>query len=41
LERYIDPNDPTLPDFVGKPFQEGALDDHYRFRVILKKQFSP
>ena len=41
IERYLDPNDPALPNFVEKPSAEGALDDHYRFRVIRQKQFAP
>ncbi|MFN0078459.1 MAG: Verru_Chthon cassette protein A [Prosthecobacter sp.] len=41
LERYIDPNDPALPDFVADPDADGALDDHYRFRIIRSKIFAP
>ena len=41
LERYLDPNDPALPDFVAAPDAEGALDDHYRFRIIRSKIFAP
>ena len=41
LERYLDPNDPDLPDYVANPAAAGALDDYYRFRVIGKKLFTP
>jgi uncharacterized protein (TIGR02600 family) len=41
IERYADPNDPTLPNFVESPDTPDALDDHYRFRVIRQKQFAP
>ncbi|WP_232289552.1 Verru_Chthon cassette protein A [Verrucomicrobium spinosum] len=41
IERYIDPNDPDLPNFLDNPLQNGSLDDHYRFRVITKKTFAP
>lgn len=41
LERYLDPNDPNLPDYVANPAAAGALDDYYRFRVIGKKLFTP
>jgi hypothetical protein len=41
LERYIDPNDAALPDFVANPDADGALDDHYRFRIIRSKIFAP
>ncbi len=41
LERYIDPNDPALTDFVADPDADGALDDHYRFRIIRSKIFAP
>lgn len=44
LERYVDPNDPALPNFVTTPAganSSKALDDYYRFRIISKKQFTP
>jgi hypothetical protein len=41
IERYLDPNDSSLPDFIAKPDQDGSLDDHYRFRVIGRKTFTP
>ncbi|RBP38152.1 uncharacterized protein (TIGR02600 family) [Roseimicrobium gellanilyticum] len=41
IERYLDPNDPSLPDFIANPDQDGSLDDYYRFRVIGRKTFAP
>lgn len=41
IERYIDPNAPDIPDFIANPTQKGALDDHYRFRVIMERNFAP
>ncbi len=41
IERYLDPNDPDLPDFIASPERDGSLDDHYRFRVIGRKTFAP
>ncbi|WP_265595177.1 Verru_Chthon cassette protein A [Verrucomicrobium sp. BvORR106] len=41
IERYIDPNDPELPNYFANPSQSGALDDYYRFRVITRKTFMP
>lgn len=39
LERYIDPNDKTLPDFATDP--HAIVDSYYRFRVLTTKQFNP
>ncbi|MEZ0385773.1 MAG: Verru_Chthon cassette protein A [Verrucomicrobium sp.] len=42
IERYLDPNITQLPNFItelNRP--DAALDDHYRFRVIEHKQFTP
>ncbi|MFZ4594257.1 MAG: Verru_Chthon cassette protein A, partial [Verrucomicrobiaceae bacterium] len=41
IERYLDPNDPALPDYVANPDAAGALDDYYRFRIIRSKIFAP
>ena len=52
LERYIDPNDPNLPDFAtGIPASGGAalastdprlnMDSYYRFRIVSTRQFQP
>jgi len=40
VERYIEPNDPAIPDYTlldGSP----TLDVFYKFRVINEKRFSP
>ena len=52
IERYIDPNDPNLPDFAtGIPATGGTAlkstapllnrDSDYRFRIVSSKQFEP
>lgn len=42
IERYIDPNDPNLPDFADSAsFEDDSVDDHYRVRVIRRKRFAP
>ncbi|WP_256200462.1 Verru_Chthon cassette protein A [Verrucomicrobium spinosum] len=41
LERYLDPNNEKLPDFIKDELPEQALDDYYGFRVISKKTFAP
>ncbi|MDD5348726.1 MAG: Verru/Chthon cassette protein A, partial [Chthoniobacteraceae bacterium] len=38
IERYVDPNDSTLPDFATDSSK--SLDDYYKFRVLYTKQFS-
>jgi hypothetical protein len=37
IERYIDPSDPTIPDFAADA--TASLDSHYRFRILSSKQF--
>jgi uncharacterized protein (TIGR02600 family) len=39
IERYIDPNNTTLPDFATTP--SANIDDYYRFRVIQTRKFAP
>jgi uncharacterized protein (TIGR02600 family) len=39
IERYVDPNDTTLPDFTTATTT--ALDAFYKFRVVSTKQFAP
>lgn len=39
IERYVDPSDPTIPDFAAN--REETLDAHYRFRVLSSKRFVP
>jgi uncharacterized protein (TIGR02600 family) len=51
IERYIDPNDPSLPDFAGLKDAFGntlfandpqlIMDRYYRYRVISSKIFTP
>jgi len=43
VERYIDPNDPDLPDFATTPLNDpdAVLDKYYRFRILETKRFSP
>jgi uncharacterized protein (TIGR02600 family) len=51
IERYIDPNDPDLPDFAtntgGNPtrFPKTAnrfnADSYYRFRIVSNRKFAP
>ncbi|MFA6176031.1 MAG: Verru_Chthon cassette protein A [Phycisphaerae bacterium] len=39
VERYIDPSDPSLPDFTD-PANTDTLDNHYKFRVVNTKKFT-
>jgi uncharacterized protein (TIGR02600 family) len=39
IERYIDPNNTSLPDFATTP--SANIDDYYRFRVIQTRKFAP
>jgi uncharacterized protein (TIGR02600 family) len=41
IERYIDPSDPSLPDFTLSENADVSLDDFYRFRVMNAKRFAP
>lgn len=43
LERYIDPNDSRLPDFITTALNDpnGVIDKYYRFRVVSTKNFNP
>jgi uncharacterized protein (TIGR02600 family) len=44
LERYVDPNEPGLPDFADPAlFNDPStdLDAYYRFRIIGSKKFTP
>ncbi|MEM7697946.1 MAG: Verru_Chthon cassette protein A [Verrucomicrobiota bacterium] len=43
IERYIDPNEPTMPDFATASLddEEARLSRYYRFRVIQKRRFLP
>jgi uncharacterized protein (TIGR02600 family) len=45
IERFIDPSDPTIPDFTANISSTSitgpTLDQFYRFRVFNAKQFTP
>lgn len=43
IERYIDPNDPAIPDYAADPEDSTLppLDQFYRFRVVNPKRFAP
>ncbi len=40
LERYIDPEDPRIPDYATDT-NAPALDNYYRFRVLSQQRFAP
>lgn len=40
IERFVDPNDPTLPDFADLSVTQ-TIDSFYKFRVVSSKQFCP
>jgi uncharacterized protein (TIGR02600 family) len=39
IERYIDPNNASIPDFATNT--SANIDDYYRFRVIQTRRFAP
>ena len=39
IERYIDPNDPNIPDYITT--SSPALDSFYKIRILSQKQFNP
>ena len=43
LERYVDPDDTTLPDFatLAAGSANSNLDAYYRFRVLGTRKFNP
>ena len=44
LERYVDPNEPGLPDFAdAATFNDPStdIDSYYKFRIIGSKKFTP
>ena len=40
VERYIDPNDPGLPDHVANP-SAPPLDQFYQWRIVYVRRFAP
>jgi hypothetical protein len=41
IERYIDPNDPTLSQTDFATDTNAGIDTHYKFRVVSSKKFDP
>jgi uncharacterized protein (TIGR02600 family) len=41
IERYVDPNDTTIPDFTDPANYAKNLAPYYRWRTLLAKQFMP
>ncbi|MCB1227380.1 MAG: Verru_Chthon cassette protein A, partial [Verrucomicrobiales bacterium] len=41
IERYLDPNDPNIPDLVTNNSNGLALDEFYRYRVVSHEPFTP
>ena len=41
IERYVDPNDPTIPDFAQPANYSKNLAPYYRWRTLAEKQFLP
>ena len=40
LERFINPNDPNLPDYATDA-AAGSLEKHYQYRITNRAEFSP
>ncbi|MEI6492462.1 MAG: Verru_Chthon cassette protein A [Verrucomicrobiota bacterium] len=41
IERYVDPNDPTIPDFTDPANSSKNLAPYYRWRTVAERQFIP
>jgi len=41
LERYLDLNKKTIPDFATSINEGEALDDYYNIRVVNRRDFKP
>jgi uncharacterized protein (TIGR02600 family) len=41
IERYLDPEDPNIPDAVNLPGGSEALNQYYRYRIISHQPFAP
>jgi uncharacterized protein (TIGR02600 family) len=41
IERFLDPNDPTIPDLATATASGVALDEYYRYRIISREPFRP
>ncbi|HSI82896.1 MAG TPA: hypothetical protein VK970_03875, partial [Candidatus Methylacidiphilales bacterium] len=41
MERYIDPNDPSIEDYANTATTHTPISTHYKTRVIASKHFAP
>ncbi len=41
IERYINPNEPTIPDYAANPSATPALNTFYQWRTIASTRFAP
>jgi hypothetical protein len=41
IERYVDPNDTSIPDFAQTANYSKNLAPYYRWRTLTEKQFLP
>ena len=41
IERYVDPNDTSIPDFAQPANYSKNLAPYYRWRTLTEKQFLP
>jgi uncharacterized protein (TIGR02600 family) len=41
IERFIDANNPDIPDYATDPTNAQTLDNFYRWRVVENRQFAP
>lgn len=41
IERFIEPNNPDIPDYGSSPTATPTLDAFYRWRTVENKQFAP
>ena len=41
IERYLDPNNPAIPDYAKEPDATPSLDSLYRWRMRTHRQFAP
>jgi len=41
IERYLDPNDASIPDYGANPATTPSLESHYQFRTLSMNRFAP
>jgi hypothetical protein len=41
INRYIDPQDPNIPDFMSGTLLKYSLDNYYKYRVLETRRFLP